>query len=201
MISWVPKFKASWFFMSALSLLLLLLLLTLLLFHLHLMFYPSSSIKCLVIMVGIVFATESMWGLCWGQTVHFANFSTKGVLFTIITEVAILAVPMHTAAIIVTPLTILARLAQIETVDAAFFSVFFVASFPFIPFREPLHHWQARKGKKAELKKKKHRWRHASDSHFGHGHPGFYSSMRRKVQKSIFLGVGDYFCCCFTLNV
>ena len=44
MISWVLKFKASWFFMSALLLLLLLLLLSLLLFHLHLMFYPSSSI-------------------------------------------------------------------------------------------------------------------------------------------------------------
>ena len=136
----------------------------------------------------VIMATESISGLFWGQIIHFANFSTKAVLLTILTEVAIPAVPMHIAVMIVTPLTILAILAQIDTVDAAFFSVFFVASFPFIPFREPLHHWQARKGKKAELKKKKHRWRPASDSHFGRGHPGFYTSMRRKVQKSIFWG-------------
>ena len=72
------------------------------------------------------------------QTNHLANFFTKAAPSTISAEVAIFAVRMHIAAIISTPLTILAILAQVETVDAAFCSVCLVARFPSIP--SLLHH-------------------------------------------------------------
>ena len=38
---------------------------------------------------------------------------------------------------------------------------------------------EARKGKKTELKKKKHPWRSGSDSHFGQGSLGFYTGTSR----------------------